>query len=101
MRGLRPVALALMVLLVCGCRFNPWHGRSITGRDCHKRQDYQRAVQVAPLKVPPGLDAPNTQGALSIPALDETAPPPPGPREACLDQPPKWKPAPPPKGLSG
>ena len=38
--------------------------------DCHRPQEYHRAVQVPPLKVPAGLDTPNTQGALVIPALD-------------------------------
>ena len=47
--------------------------------DCHRPQEYQRAVQVAPLKVPAGLDTPNTQGALVIPTV-ELAPPPPGPQ---------------------
>jgi uncharacterized lipoprotein len=61
--------------------------------DCHKRQEYQRAAQVAPLKVPVGLDSPNTQGALVIPTV-ELAPPPPGAHEACLDVPPRYKPAP-------
>ena len=45
--------------------------------DCHKRQEYQRAAQAAPLKVPAGLDSPNTQGALLIPTV-ELAPPLPG-----------------------
>ena len=57
-----------------GCH---WFGNEAT--DCHKPQEYQRAVQVAPLKVPAGLDTPNTQGALVIPTV-ELAPPPPGPQ---------------------
>jgi len=68
--------------------------------DCHTAQEYQRAGQVAPLKVPPGLDSPNTQGALAIPTVD-AAPPPPGPKDACLDLPPKYKPAPSNKAASG
>ena len=67
--------------------------------DCHTRQEYQRAGQVAPLKVPPGLDKPNTQGALVIPTV-ELAPPPPGPKDACLDVPPRYQPAPPNKAAS-
>jgi uncharacterized lipoprotein len=67
--------------------------------DCHSQQEYQRAGQVAPLKVPAGLDAPNTQGALVIPTV-ELAPPPPGPKDACLDVPPRYKPAPPNKAAS-
>ncbi|HME41411.1 MAG TPA: hypothetical protein VKG63_20820 [Steroidobacteraceae bacterium] len=68
--------------------------------DCHTPQEYQRAGQVPPLKVPPGLDTPNTQGALAIPAV-ELAPPPPGPKDACLDVPPKYKAAPANKAASG
>ena len=56
--------------------------------DCHTPQEYQRAGQVAPLKVPPGLDSPNTKDALVIPTV-ELAPPPPGPKDACLDVPPR------------
>jgi uncharacterized lipoprotein len=61
--------------------------------DCHKPQEYRRAAQLAPLKVPAGLDSPNTQGALVIPTVDLAAPPP-GPHDACLDTPPRYKPAP-------
>jgi hypothetical protein len=58
--------------------------------DCHAPQEYQRAVQVAPLRVPAGLDAPNVQSALVIPAVD-VAPPPAGDKEPCLDSPPRFK----------
>jgi uncharacterized lipoprotein len=75
--------------LLCGChaisqRLNP---------DCHVRQEYQQARQVAALKVPEGLDSPNTEGSLVIPTV-ELSPPPPGPKDACLDIPPRYKPAP-------
>lgn len=83
-----PMLPAALAALLCGCRL--FHG---VPEDCHKPQAYQRAVQVAPLKVPEGLDAPNTQGALVIPKV-ELAAPAPGPREACLDAPPRYKPAP-------
>ena len=80
--------------LLCGChivsRLNP---------DCHTKQEYQRAAQMAPLKVPEGLDSPNTQGALVIPTV-ELAPPTPGPKDACLDLPPRYTPAPPNKAAS-
>jgi uncharacterized lipoprotein len=68
--------------------------------ECHRAQEYQRAPQLQPLKVPAGLDTPNTQGALVIPTV-EVAPPPPGPHDACLDAPPRYKPAPPNKAASG
>ncbi len=61
--------------------------------DCHRPQDYQRAVQVAPLQVPAGLDAPNVRGALVIPAVSGNLVEP-GPKEHCLDEPPKYVPAP-------
>ena len=45
------------------------------------------------MKVPAGLDSPNTAGALVIPTV-EVAPPPPGPNDACYDVPPRYKAAP-------
>ena len=80
--------------LLSGChivsRLNP---------DCHVRQEYQQAAQVAPLKVPEGLDSPNTKDALVIPTV-ELAPPAPGPKDTCLDVPPRYKPAPPNKAAT-
>jgi uncharacterized lipoprotein len=67
--------------------------------DCHKPQEYQRAAQMPPLKVPAGLDTPNTQGALVIPTVELSAPPP-GRHDACLDAPPRYKAAPPNKAGS-
>jgi hypothetical protein len=85
---LHRVILAIGICtLLNGCHFFS------RGGDCHKQQEYQRAASVNPLSVPPGLDTPNTAGALVIPAA-ELAPPPPGPNEACLDVPPHYKPAP-------
>jgi uncharacterized lipoprotein len=67
--------------------------------DCHSPQEYQRAGQIPPLKVPEGLDSPNTQGALVIPPV-AVALPPPGPKDTCLDVPPRYEPAPPNKAAS-
>ena len=88
MRLIRPAALIAAAVLLNGCHL--LHGFQ---PDCHKRQEYQRAVQLPPLKVPQGLDSPNTQGALVIPTVGLVAPPP-GPHEACLDTPPRYRPAP-------
>ncbi len=88
MRLIRLAAFIAAAVLLDGCRLV--HGFQA---DCHKPQEYQRAVQRAPLKVPEGLDSPNTQGALVIPTVDLAAPPP-GPHDACLDTPPRYKPAP-------
>jgi uncharacterized lipoprotein len=73
---------------LCGCRM---FGK--LNADCHSAQEYQHAVSAAPLKVPAGMDSPNTQGALVIPAVG-VVPPPPGPKDACLDIPPRYQPAP-------
>ena len=83
------MGLALSMLLG-GCHGNPFKATSDT---CHKVQVYQRAASVASLKVPEGADAPNVQGALVIPSVEVT-PPPPGPNDACLDEPPRYKPTP-------
>jgi uncharacterized lipoprotein len=61
--------------------------------DCHSPQVYQHALSAPPLKVPAGLDSPNTTGALVIPAVTD-APPPPGPHDTCFDVPPRYQPAP-------
>jgi uncharacterized lipoprotein len=87
----RVLILIVAVALSSGCKLEA---------DCHSKQEYQRAAQMPPLKVPSGLDSPNTQGALVIPTVD-LAPPPPGPKDACLDTPPRYKPAPPNKAASG
>lgn len=89
MRLERVLVMIGAAMLLNGCA-RLFHGFA---PDCHKPQEYQRAAQMPPLKVPPGLDSPNTQGALLIPTV-ELAPPPPGPRDACLDAPPRYKPAP-------
>jgi uncharacterized lipoprotein len=84
----RALILIAAATLLSGC-----HLFSKLTPDCHSPQEYRRAAQVPPLKVPAGLDSPNTEGALVIPTV-ELAPPPPGPKDACLDIPPRYKPAP-------
>jgi uncharacterized lipoprotein len=94
MRFERIILSVAAATLLCGChivsRLNP---------DCHTRQEYQHATQMPPLKVPEDLESPNTQGALVIPTV-ELAPPPPGPKDACLDLPPRYKAAPPNKAAT-
>ena len=84
-----------VIMLASGCHL--FHGFE---PDCHKPQLYQKAQQVAPLRVPEGLDAPNVTGALVIPAADQVTPPPPGPKDACLDVPPRFKEPPPTKSAA-
>ena len=68
--------------------------------DCHTPQEYQHAVSRPPLKVPEGMDSPNTTGALVIPSVG-SAPAAPGPKETCFDVPPRYKAAPQNKAASG
>ena len=90
----RFLMLIAATALMSGC-----HLFSKLTPDCHTPQEYQRAGQVAPLKVPDGLDSPNTQGALVIPTVG-VSPPPPGKKDACLDVPPRYVAAPPNKAAS-
>jgi hypothetical protein len=67
--------------------------RALRSRElsCHSKQPYMAATSVSPLKIPPGLDAPDTTNALHIPPLNEPAPPARKGREPCLDEPPSFK----------
>jgi uncharacterized lipoprotein len=90
----RVLTLIAAGTLASGCH---WFGK--LNPDCHTPQEYQHARQIAALKVPAGLDSPNTQSAMVIPPV-ELAPPPPGSKDACLDVPPRYKVAPPNKAAS-
>ena len=89
----------IFMLIAAAALMSGCHLFSKLTPDCHTPQEYQRAGQVAPLKVPEGLDSPNTQGALVIPTV-ALALPPPGPKDTCLDVPPRYEPAPPNKAAS-
>ncbi len=84
----RILLLAAASALLCGC--NPF--TKLTP-DCHSAQEYQHAPSAPALKVPAGLDTPNTAGALVIPNV-EVSPPPPGQHDSCYDIPPRYKAAP-------
>jgi uncharacterized lipoprotein len=95
MRVDRILVLIAAVSALSGC-----HLFSKLNPDCHSAQEYQHALSAPPLKVPAGLDSPNTAGALVIPPVTD-APPPPGPNDQCLDIPPRYKPAPSGRASSG
>jgi uncharacterized lipoprotein len=84
------IVLVVATAILCNGCARLLHGFA---PDCHKPQEYQRAVQKPTLQVPAGLDSPNTTGALVIPAID-VAPPPPGKHDKCMDVPPRYRPAP-------
>jgi uncharacterized lipoprotein len=65
---------------------------------CHAAQEYQRAQQMPPLKVPLGMDAPNKTAPMVIPSVASDIPAR-GRRDACLEEPPKYKAAAPNKPL--
>jgi uncharacterized lipoprotein len=88
MRFDRIVMTVAMAVAMSGC-----HLLGKLQPNCHKPQEYQAAKEVSPLIVPAGLDKPNTSGALVVPVVT-LAPPPPGPKDACLDVPPRYQPAP-------
>ena len=90
------IILAVVVGLE-GCHPIQWFRNSELS--CHRKQTYMAATSVQPLKIPAGLDTPDTTNALHIPPLNEPAPPARKGKEACLDEPPPFKappkPAPP------
>jgi uncharacterized lipoprotein len=90
----------ILVLMAAGVLTSGCHLFSKLNPDCHAAQDYQHALSAPPLKVPEGLDSPNTTGSLVIPTVADV-PPPPGPHDLCYDVPPRYKPAPPNKAASG
>src|SRR5258708_23171194 len=89
----RILVLIAASALMSGCLF------SKLNPDCHSKQEYQHALSAPPLKVPAGLDSPNTAGALVIPPITD-APPPPGRQDQCYQVQPRYKPAPPTKSPS-
>jgi uncharacterized lipoprotein len=78
------VCVAAVLPVLDGCR--SWRGNA-----CHKPQPYAGATSVPPLKIPQGLDAPDTTSALKLPTLNEPPPPRRTAKEPCLDQPPPFK----------
>lgn len=81
--NLRPLILSIAgasLLLMAGCR-------TVSGGSCHKVQPYESAESLPALRMPAGLDGPDTSGAMEIPQLNEPMAPldPDGP---CLDAPP-------------
>jgi len=86
LKGLRNVAgMTLLGLALGGC--HAWHAITHT---CAGDTGYQQATSTPPLRVPLGIDPPDTKSSLQIPALNEPAPPPRTAKDPCLDEPPKF-----------
>ncbi len=78
----RLLLLLCLPLCVASC------GR-VFGGQCKVPQAYAMAEELPPLKIPVGLQAPNTRDALKIPELNE----PEAPRaetDPCLEEPPAY-----------
>jgi len=85
---LRPpalVALALVLLLQGSCSMM----RRMTGAGKCREPEVPAAANRAPLKVPAGLDAPDTRNAVRVPELG-AAEAPRGKTDPCLSQPPSY-----------
>ncbi|HET9107857.1 MAG TPA: hypothetical protein VFN79_11790 [Steroidobacteraceae bacterium] len=82
------LALSAAVLLALGgCKTIHHITRDNT---CNKPQPYMAARSIPPLRIPEGLDAPDTSHALDVPKLDAPPPPPRGPKDPCLSAPPSF-----------
>jgi uncharacterized lipoprotein len=73
---------------ITGC--HPLQRLRNVGGTCHDSKPYMKAQSIAPLKIPSGLDSPDTTNALHVPALNTPAPPPRKKTEPCLDEPPPF-----------
>jgi uncharacterized lipoprotein len=77
----------LAVLLTAGC--NPFR-RSAEAGLCKEPEGYAQASEAATLRIPAGLESPDTRNALRIPDLDTPRPPTRTREQGCLDQPPPY-----------
>lgn len=83
------LGLALLaVLATSGC--NPFRRNSAEAELCREPEGYASAMEAPALRVPPGLESPDTRNALRIPDLNTPAPPPRKKEQGCLDQPPPY-----------
>ncbi len=75
------IAVVSSMVLAGGCK-------SLRTRSCNKSSAYAAAPDLQPLKIPAGLDSPDTRAALKIPELNEPEAPR-GPKDGCLEDPPR------------
>lgn len=84
-RALVCAGIACSLLGLAGC-----HRGLLKEHTCNKPQPYASSQSIPPLRVPLGVDAPDTRAALQIPPLNEPTPPPRSLRDPCLDEPPSY-----------
>lgn len=78
----------LAVLVTAGC--NPFRRNSADADICREPEGYANAAEAPTLRVPAGLQSPDTRNALRIPDLNTPPPPPRKKEQGCLDQPPPY-----------
>jgi uncharacterized lipoprotein len=86
----RVLATGFLVGVVCvtsGC--NPFR-RSKADSICKGPEGYANAASLPALKIPAGLESPDTRGALRVPDLNTPEPPPRKQSQGCLDEPPSY-----------
>ena len=86
-RILAVVLLAAVVCVTAGC--NPFR-RSHADAVCKGPEGYSDAASAPSLKIPAGLESPDTRSALRIPDLSTPEPPARRESQGCLDAPPKY-----------
>lgn len=86
-RALALAAAALLLLAPGGCS---WMHHGKHAARCREPAVGGEAKNMPPLKMPPGLDAPDTRNAIKVPPLDEPERPR-VPGDPCLSQPPNFK----------
>ena len=86
----RTLALATATLLLLALGGCSWmhHGRHTA--KCREPAVGGEAKNMPPLKMPAGLDAPDTRNAIKVPPLDEPERPR-APDDPCLSMPPSFK----------
>jgi hypothetical protein len=80
--------IALTVLLCASFGVLPGCKR-LFASNCSKPQAYAQAQSLPPLRIPVGLDGPDTRAAMKIPDLSEPEAPR-GPKDPCLAEPPAF-----------
>jgi uncharacterized lipoprotein len=79
---LMSLALCASVAVLPGCK-------RLFASTCNKPQAYAAAQSLPPLRIPVGLDGPDTRASMKIPDLNEPEAPR-GPKDPCLQEPPAF-----------
>jgi uncharacterized lipoprotein len=86
----RTLAIAFLAGIVCvSSACNPFR-RSRADAVCKGPEGYAESASVPALKIPAGLESPDTRNALRIPDLPTPEPPARKQSEGCLDEPPPY-----------